>query len=482
METARALRKRLGLLLVEKGLLSAEELDAALAEQRSGGGLLGDILVRSGFTSRPAIQDALAEQSGVLFEPETGFGSGLREELARRHDERRRFGGGRSPTRATTESSHGQLAEVVALPQAAAPAEVPPAAPGQPTPTVNPTSGDPAGQSRDGADEEEAAPPRPADHAGEERKRRGVRARLERRLERYLARSAAELDDRGEELEQRRKALEEGEEALAAREQQAIERRQRVEQLELPPESDRLIDELLKRLNDWEALVAKLRRELSSLQQEAGKAKDEVRARDERLQRARESEDQLRSEVTRLQEEQRRDRGIRQEGETALAAARGELERATSRIGELEARRADADRRVEEARAELESLREAREETAAERKARVGELERLLEDERTRRAELESRVGELERGADGEGQAPAGEDRPIRHLLFFRAEGGYDLASMDGPPPGIGDQVTPPGAPGRFVVLKVGRSPLPGDPSPCAFLEAMTGSSGSNAG
>jgi hypothetical protein len=79
----------LGVLLVEKGVISEAELDTALADQAASEKPLGEILIAHGFSSRPAIQDALAEQAGVLFEPERGFGTGLRGLLARKHKQRK---------------------------------------------------------------------------------------------------------------------------------------------------------------------------------------------------------------------------------------------------------------------------------------------------------------------------------------------------------------------------------------------------------
>ena len=70
----------LGQLLVQRGLLSSEELEAALDEQERTGGLLGEILMRNGLLSRLALASSLHEQS-LAEEPESGFGSGLRGAL-----------------------------------------------------------------------------------------------------------------------------------------------------------------------------------------------------------------------------------------------------------------------------------------------------------------------------------------------------------------------------------------------------------------
>jgi hypothetical protein len=99
----------LGELLVQRGLLTPDELEAALDEQDRTGGKLGEILLRNGLLSRLALISSLHEQSlaepadaslgsglpstlggtePTVHEPEMegGFGSGLRDALAR-HDE-----------------------------------------------------------------------------------------------------------------------------------------------------------------------------------------------------------------------------------------------------------------------------------------------------------------------------------------------------------------------------------------------------------
>jgi hypothetical protein len=79
----------LGALLVEKGLLTAEELEEALAAQQTTGKRLGQILVDRGHVSGPALTNALAEQYGIELKTEEGFGTGLRAEIERRHSGRR---------------------------------------------------------------------------------------------------------------------------------------------------------------------------------------------------------------------------------------------------------------------------------------------------------------------------------------------------------------------------------------------------------
>lgn len=55
------------------------------------------------------------------------------------------------------------------------------------------------------------------------------------------------------------------------------------------------------------------------------------------------------------------------------------------------------------------------------------------------------------------------------HLLFVWGPTGYELRERDGQPPAVGDEVDEDGV--RMRVSKVGPSPLPGDPRPCAFLQ-----------
>ena len=70
----------LGQLLVQRGLLTNEELEAALDEQDRTGALLGEILLRNGLLSKLALASSLHEQS-LVQEHESGFGSGLRSAL-----------------------------------------------------------------------------------------------------------------------------------------------------------------------------------------------------------------------------------------------------------------------------------------------------------------------------------------------------------------------------------------------------------------
>ena len=57
-------KRPIGDILLEKGLISPEELDKALAEQRESGGLLGEVLVDLGIIGRLELASALGSQWG----------------------------------------------------------------------------------------------------------------------------------------------------------------------------------------------------------------------------------------------------------------------------------------------------------------------------------------------------------------------------------------------------------------------------------
>jgi len=98
----------LGSLLSEQGAVKENEVEKALAHQERSGGRLGEILLGWGFVSRPLLTRVLAEQHGVWLEEETGFGTGLRAEIERRHRERARLRLGMTATPAATSTGGPQ--------------------------------------------------------------------------------------------------------------------------------------------------------------------------------------------------------------------------------------------------------------------------------------------------------------------------------------------------------------------------------------
>ena len=84
-------RPLLGSVLVEQGVIESGDVDEALLEQPASGQRLGELLLDLGLICRPELDRAIATQSGVDLAEETGFGSGLRAAIERRHRHRRDF-------------------------------------------------------------------------------------------------------------------------------------------------------------------------------------------------------------------------------------------------------------------------------------------------------------------------------------------------------------------------------------------------------
>lgn len=76
-EETRPAPEQLGTLLVKRGLITAEQLTAALADQQASGEPLGKIVVARGFVSPAMVAQALATQHGGLLKTEYGFATGF---------------------------------------------------------------------------------------------------------------------------------------------------------------------------------------------------------------------------------------------------------------------------------------------------------------------------------------------------------------------------------------------------------------------
>jgi type IV pilus assembly protein PilB len=73
--------KRLGELLVDKGLMNGLQLDHSLAEQEDTGRLLGEVVVDLGYVPMITLVNVLTEQLNGELEQQSGFGTGLRHTL-----------------------------------------------------------------------------------------------------------------------------------------------------------------------------------------------------------------------------------------------------------------------------------------------------------------------------------------------------------------------------------------------------------------
>jgi hypothetical protein len=58
-----------------------------------------------------------------------------------------------------------------------------------------------------------------------------------------------------------------------------------------------------------------------------------------------------------------------------------------------------------------------------------------------------------------------------RYLVFVWKTSGYELRERHGEPPSVGAEVED--GEQRLRVYKIGPSPLPGDPRPCAYTNAV---------
>jgi hypothetical protein len=94
--------------------------------------------------------------------------------------------------------------------------------------------------------------------------------------------------------------------------------------------------------------------------------------------------------------------------------------------------------------------------------------------------ELAKRIAEEEQrrsNAGGQHEAPAsdgGDGGADTHVLFIWHSSGYQLLSREGTVPEAGAEISLSDHGGvRYLVSKVGPSPLPGDRRRCAFLEPI---------
>jgi hypothetical protein len=68
---------RLGEVLLQHGVVNADQLAVALAEQQQTGRPLGEIIVERGFAPGPIVAQALATQRGGMVKTEYGYATGF---------------------------------------------------------------------------------------------------------------------------------------------------------------------------------------------------------------------------------------------------------------------------------------------------------------------------------------------------------------------------------------------------------------------
>jgi hypothetical protein len=437
----------LGALLLRRGLITEEQLAAALADQKDTGEPLGQIVVSRGYAASAAVAQALATQHGGLLKTEYGFATG--------------FESGGPPTSFLLPPVTPEAAPAPRVQAASAPVAV-----GLLTDEIS-----------DARDTGRAALRAEVLSAVEEaEKLRADNARLtalHSTLEQRLA------------SESQRAAMLERELATAN------------EQTTAPPEiasqpaDDSRVSELATalaareaELEEWKAGIAERDGALADFRLVAEEWKEALAGRDAALAELTSDRDDA---LAQLREAKRAlatlDASVHEltvAKDEALAQVRSadadEALRA-ARLSDLELENEKALVSLRAAQAEIALLQGLRDEVVACREQAV-EAAAQADDLRVERdhalAALGSARAELaDEAAVPDGPAVGAEGRwasADRHLLFFQGLEGYELLERSGPPPAPGSTVLLDH--GVHAVARVGASAAPGRTIPCAYLIA----------
>jgi hypothetical protein len=153
--------------------------------------------------------------------------------------------------------------------------------------------------------------------------------------------------------------------------------------------------------------------------------------------------------------------------QTELARLRHEGDSVAQLLAEQEAALAERELSLARVQEELVQAQEA----AAQASASLAEADASLGTHRTRVATLEDELESLRAEvADLKSVEAAARAEPTAagHVRLVSLPSGYALSDCEEPPPVTGDAVEVDGK--RFRVVRIGRSPLPADPRPCALL------------
>ena len=189
----------------------------------------------------------------------------------------------------------------------------------------------------------------------------------------------------------------------------------------------------------------------------------------------------LQQTLARLREESVEVERLLDERQAKLAESEQARSRLVSECASAQEDRAEARAAFAEAARELEDMRSqvaTLAHTLSQREAELAESElgraRLAEDWAETQAALADAEKELvareahTAALDTAALQEVPDPEPALHLRLVPQSGGYALSEDAGPPPRAGERVEVDDK--RFRVARVGRSPLPNDERPCAFL------------
>lgn len=426
---------RLGEILLERGLLSEEQLAYALEEGQRTGEPIGEVIVRLGFAVPATIAQALATQHGGPMKSEYGYAVGF------------------------------------ALPNAtpAAPVAPPPLAPGSAPPIDAPGLALRTVPIADAGEQQHSEPQPHQPESAVQAIEPDVQPvaipvqpaePLPQEIEMFPGRDAevarlhAQLEDLVGDLDAARRetrAVAEERSALAGDLETARNRNVELEPVAADAAAARA--ELERIALENAARIAELEQRLVELGSAAAR-NVELEAS---LEAAREQTARSKHETAALEEA----RGAIAVENAELARRVAQLEAAAEH--ESAARAADSEQvRAEGARGNAESERRI-----VEAEARIAELE--AEREKLLQASCASDHKPDERKTPDYADSTS-------HLLFVADHRGYHLVERDGPPPAPGttfELSAESGTSATYVVSRVGSAPLPGARSACAYVSAV---------
>jgi chromosome segregation ATPase len=255
---------------------------------------------------------------------------------------------------------------------------------------------------------------------------------------------------------------------------------------------DALASGLHRRIDDISDAVSAAREELAGAADalRADFSAGEARSADQVASVAAEL-DLVKSELTEAQERSHgladrldaRERALRDELHAAVASLAREGSTDDEALGELRAALADLDRRLDDQAARADEqvgvTKRALRDGLATLAGRLGETESAYVEAGDALRRSIERLGRAISDADdriaarGHGDVADQAVEATEFLAFAPTREGYHLVACEGDPPPVGGRLQLPACEGELVVTRIGRSPLPLDERPCAYLEQI---------